>query len=75
MYVNEELYNTVLRLYLYRIPIDDLYDVQVNNNATFLDQQNAGRRPRFSIITRYIEREDIEHYAVVNLVDGTIDLM
>jgi len=25
------------RLYLYRIPIDDLYDVQVNNNATFLN--------------------------------------
>lgn len=63
------------KLYLYRIPIDELYNVQVNKNATFLDQQHEGRRPRFSIITRYIEKENIEHYAVVNLVDGTIDSM
>lgn len=62
-------------LYLYRIPIDELYDVQVSNTHTFRNQQNEGRRPRFSIINKYIEEDNIEHYAVVNLTNGQITWM
>ncbi|CBH40639.1 Bsp6I family type II restriction endonuclease [Mycoplasmopsis agalactiae] len=58
--------------YLYKIPTDDLKMIKVNLNSTFEKFQNDGKRPRFSIIKKYIEKYDIKHYAVVNLKTGSI---
>ncbi|WP_392445571.1 hypothetical protein ACF3OF_00615 [Sneathia vaginalis] len=60
------------RLYLYRIPINNLYNIQVNCNQTFKDQQLEHRRPRLSIITNYINKFSIEPYAVVDMLNGEI---
>ncbi len=58
------------KLYLYRIPIDELYDVHVNKKQTFKQQQLEGRRPRFSIISNYIEKYNLNPYAVVDMISG-----
>lgn len=62
-------------LYLYRIPIDFLYDVPVNRSQTFKEQQAENRRPRFSIIKYYIERYLIKPYAIVNMKTGSIQYL
>lgn len=58
------------KLYLYKIPIDNLYDINVNSNETFKEQQQSGRRPRFSIIEKYIKEYNLKHYAVVDMITG-----
>lgn len=62
-------------LFLYRIPIDDLYDLPVNRLQTFKEQQEANRRPRFSIISNFIERYSLQHYAVVNMRTGQFEFI
>lgn len=59
-------------LYLYRIPIDELYNLFVNKKQTFRQQQKDNRRPRFSIISSFIDKFYIKHYAVVNMITGEI---
>ena len=59
-------------LFLYRIPICDLNKVYVNKNETFKDQQLLNRRPRFSIIDKFINKYDLKHYAVVDMISGKI---
>ncbi len=60
------------KVYLYKIPINELKTLQVSSTQTFQEQQNQGRRPRFSIITNYIVKYDIKYYAVVDLKTGEI---
>ena len=60
------------KLYLYKIPIDDLYNIKVNSNETFKEQQQNGRRPRFSIIEKYIKKYNLRHYAIVDMITGSI---
>lgn len=55
------------KMYLYNIPVDTLSQVNVNTNETFKEQQAQGRRPRFSIINKYIIPYNIPAYAVVDL--------
>jgi len=55
------------RMFLYNIPIDDLKNVLVNRTTTFAQMQAAGKRPRFSIIAKYINLYNIEPYAYVDL--------
>ena len=55
------------KMYLYKIPTDELSGLYVNKNQTFKDQQREGRRPRFSIIKQYIAPQEIEPYAIVDL--------
>ncbi len=62
-------------LYLYRIPIDHLYELHVNGSQKFIDQQKANRRPRFSIITNFIEKYSLNPYAVVNMKTGKIEFI
>lgn len=57
-------------LYLYKIPIDDLYNVHVNKLQTFKQQQQLGRRPRFSIISNFIEPYKLRPYAIVDMRTG-----
>lgn len=57
-------------LYLYKIPINDLYNVRVNKAQTFKEQQQLGRRPRFSIISNFIEPYELNPYAKVNMKTG-----
>lgn len=54
-------------LYLYEIPIDELYEIKVNNKETLKDKQEKGQRPRFSIINRYLREESVRPYAIVNM--------
>lgn len=54
-------------MYLYNIPLENLYEIKMNRDETFGDQQAQGRRPRFSIIKQYIEAEGIQPYAKVDL--------
>lgn len=55
------------KMYLYDIPINDLKKVKVNSFETYEEQQAQGRRPRFSIIDKYIKTYDIKEYAIVDL--------
>lgn len=54
-------------MYFYDIPLSNLYQIKVNASETFADQQKQNRRPRFSIIKQYIEKENIKPYAKVDL--------
>lgn len=55
------------KMYLYNIPTDGLDNIMVNKNESVLDFKNAGKRPRFSIITNCIIPQDLLPYAVVDL--------
>ena len=55
------------KMYLYDIPVADLKKVKVNKTETYEEQQAQLRRPRFSIIDKYIKPYKIEAYAVVDL--------
>ena len=55
------------KLYLYNIPLEELYNTKVNKSETFKEQQDNKRRPRFSIIKNYIQKDNIEPYAIVDL--------
>jgi hypothetical protein len=61
------------KMYLYDIPTQRLTNVMVNSRETFGEQQRQGRRPRFSIIQKYIIPYSISHYAVVDLRTGEIE--
>lgn len=54
-------------MYLYNLTIDELDSIYVNYNETFREQQLQGRRPRFSIIEKFIIPNDEKPYAVVFL--------
>lgn len=60
------------KLYLYEIPVDELSNVKVNKNNTFEEFQNSGKRPRFSIIKKYIVPDEIEPYAYVDFTEKEV---
>lgn len=55
------------KMYLYDIKIDDLYTIKVNRSETFKDQQLSGKRPRLSVIEKFIKANSEEAYAIVDL--------
>ncbi|MDQ0567493.1 Bsp6I family type II restriction endonuclease [Mycoplasma yeatsii] len=57
-------------LYLYKIPIQNLKNIEVKQGQTFAQQQEEKRRPRFSIISKIIEKENLKPYAKVNMITG-----
>lgn len=61
------------KMYLYYIPTNTLKNVMVNATETFEEQQRQGRRPRFSILKKYIIPNSIEPYAVVDMESGEIE--
>lgn len=63
------------KMYLYDIPVDDLDDIMVNKNESVLDFKEAGKRPRFSIIEKCIEADEIEAYAVVDLNEREVNYL
>lgn len=52
---------------LYQIPIEELEEVEVKKNTTFRERQKEGKRPRFSIIDKIIEPNNLEPYAKIDL--------
>ena len=56
-------------VWLYDIPKKELDSIVLNKkkNETFLQQQEQGRRPHFSIIKEFIEKHQLEPYKKVNL--------
>lgn len=45
---------------IYQIPTNLIYNFRINNNQTFRDQQNQGRRPRLSIWSNIIQPNNIQ---------------
>ena len=62
------------RMYFYDLEINDeiLKKVKVNKMETLEMQQNAGRRPRFSIIKQIIEIDNIKEYSILDLREKKI---
>ena len=56
-------------VWLYEIPKKELDSTVLNKekNETFLQQQEQGRRPRFSIVKVFIEKYQLKPYKKVNL--------
>ena len=54
---------------IYKIPNELIYTQRVNKYQTFRDQQNQGRRPRFSIKRNIILKENIKAIASYNIFD------
>ncbi|MCJ8343563.1 MAG: Bsp6I family type II restriction endonuclease [Cetobacterium sp.] len=52
---------------LYKIPIDDLAETKVNSTETFKEQQAQGRRPRLSIIDKFINPKALKPYKTIQL--------
>lgn len=51
---------------------DKLKDIQVSSTKTVKDQQDEGKRPRFSVIDKIINEDNISHFATLNLRTKTI---
>lgn len=60
------------KMYLYNIPIDNLKSVKVNKTTTFEECQASGKRPRFSIIDKYINIYDLHPYGYVDLSEKEV---
>jgi hypothetical protein len=60
------------KMYLYYIPTETLKGLYVNATETFEEQQRQGRRPRFSIINKYIIPYNIQPYAVADMRTGEV---
>ena len=57
---------------VYIIPNEDIYNMRVNREETFLDQQRQGRRPRFSIKQGIIDVKGIRPKYTCNIKTGEI---
>ncbi len=62
------------KMYLYQIDITTLYDIKMNKQQTFREQQKQGRRPHFSLLKSFFIPENIKEYCIVDLKNKTIDL-
>ena len=60
------------KLYMYEIPIEKLKHLKINKNQKFNEQQKQGRRPRFSIINIYINKDSIQPYAILDIFTGEV---
>lgn len=62
------------KAYIYDLYLtkEELEQVEVNSTQRLLDQQRQGRRPRFSIINRIINRRDIQPVAFVDFRKETV---
>ena len=52
---------------IYEIPLSHLGQTMVNKKESFKDQQDQGRRPRFSIYKYFIKPNNIKPLLVINL--------
>lgn len=61
-------------LYIYDLGIgsNELSLIQVNSSQTVADQQLQGRRPRLSLITKYIEPNNIQPTVILDITNGRI---
>lgn len=59
--------------YCYRIPLEDLKNIYVNKNETFFDMQKSGKRPRFSIIRKIINKKNYDYYARIDMKTGEVN--
>lgn len=62
------------KMYLYNIPINNLKNVMVNKDTTFEECQATGKRPRFSIIDKYINVYNLEPYGYVDLIKKEVKI-
>ncbi|WLP85616.1 Bsp6I family type II restriction endonuclease [Mycoplasma seminis] len=60
--------------YFYRIPIEFLQEVYVNNEETFYEKQLTGQRPRFSIVNKLIIPHNLKPYATLNMRTGELEI-
>ncbi|QJR43854.1 Bsp6I family type II restriction endonuclease [Mycoplasma miroungigenitalium] len=60
------------KFYCYRIDIDDLKKIMVNEKESFHAKHSTGQRPRFSIIKKIIIPKDCKEYAIIDLNTGEV---
>lgn len=60
------------KFYCYRININDLNEIYVNEKETFIQKQKLGQRPRLSIIDRIIKVKNYNPYAVIEMQTGNV---
>lgn len=63
------------KMYLYQIPTDNLDNIMVNKNNSVADFKAQGKRPRFSLIEKYIDPLKIKPYASVDLVNKSVTML
>lgn len=61
------------KFYCYKIPIDNLNNIKVNELETFNEKQLLGQRPRFSIIDKIIIDDAYNYYAVIDMNTGDVE--
>lgn len=54
---------------IYQIPADKIYNTMVNQNETLAQKQKTGQRPRFSIMKKIIEPDNIKPIGKFNVYD------
>lgn len=59
-------------MYLYQIPTYDLDNIMVNKTSSVKDFKKQGKRPRFSLIEKCINKHNINEYATVDLIKRKI---
>lgn len=62
-----------LHIYDLNLNSEDLSHIKTSKNETFLESQNKGKRPRFSIINKIIEPNNLNPIITFNLRKGKID--
>lgn len=66
-------YNDQLKVYRLGINSDDLKQIKVNKEQSVGDQQEQGRRPRFSIQDMIVEAKGLEPDAIFRIRDKIIE--
>jgi len=56
-------------IHIYKINNDLIYSQKVNKSQTFREQQEQGRRPRFSIYDKIIQKEKLSPIKEINLLE------
>lgn len=60
------------KFYCYRINLEELKKIKVNETETFHDKQLTGQRPRFSIIKKIIKTKQYKEYAIIDMKTGEV---
>lgn len=60
------------KFYCYRINLEELRKIKVNETETFHDKQLTGQRPRFSIIKKIIKTKQYKEYAIIDMKTGEV---
>lgn len=67
--------NDILKIYCTGMSSEDIKKIKVNKNETVEDQQKQGRRPRFSIMDKLIEPNDLKPNYIFHIIEKEIEVL